>query len=167
MLGSKTALGFSFSLPFPHSLTQNNKLKKSFRGAWVAQSAECLTLAQVMILRFVSSSPTSALEPGAYFRFHVSLSLSLLLPHSCSLIIKATRSSRPYKSNRIIRRGKSKGKDHVHVLGVSAWPWASNSQESSSQLSYWAGLSGATSVHVLETKWSLAPLAVLQSYGSK
>ena len=28
-------------------------------GAWVAQSIECLTLAQVMISQFVGSSPTS------------------------------------------------------------------------------------------------------------
>ena len=30
-----------------------------YGGAWVAQSVECLTLAQVMISQFVSSSPAS------------------------------------------------------------------------------------------------------------
>ena len=34
-------------------------LKKTRRGAWVAQSVERPTSAQVMILRFVGSSPTS------------------------------------------------------------------------------------------------------------
>ena len=43
-----------------------------FRGAWVAQSAKCLTSAQVMISQFVSSSPVSgsvltvqSLEPAS------------------------------------------------------------------------------------------------------
>ena len=33
---------------------------KDFRGAWVAQWAKCPTLAQVMILWFVGSSPVSS-----------------------------------------------------------------------------------------------------------
>ena len=33
--------------------------KSKGRGAWVAQSVKCLTLAQVMISRSVSSSPAS------------------------------------------------------------------------------------------------------------
>ena len=41
------------------SLSQNINIKKNFfRGAWVAQSIEHPTLAQVMISRFVSLSPT-------------------------------------------------------------------------------------------------------------
>ena len=42
------------------------------RGAWMVQSVECLTLAQVMISKLVSSSPTSgsvltaqSLEPAS------------------------------------------------------------------------------------------------------
>ena len=35
-----------------------NRLK-NLRGTWVAQSIECPTSAQVMILQFVSSSPAS------------------------------------------------------------------------------------------------------------
>ena len=45
----------------------------------MAQLAECLTLAQVMILRFMTSSPTSgsagSSESGACFGFCASLSL--------------------------------------------------------------------------------------------
>ena len=58
-------------------------------GAWVAQSVGRLTSAQVMISRFVSSSPASgsadSSEPGACFGFCVSLSLPL--SHSCSLSV--------------------------------------------------------------------------------
>ena len=57
-------------------------LKTEKRGAWVAQSVERPTSAQVMISQFVGSSPTSgsvvtawSLEPGACFGFCVSLSL--------------------------------------------------------------------------------------------
>ena len=35
------------------------------RGAWAAQSVECLTTAQVVILRFVRLSPTSGSVPAA------------------------------------------------------------------------------------------------------
>ena len=69
------------------------------RGALVAQSVMCLTLAQVMILQFVSSSPTAgsvltarSLEPASdsvspslsapsplTLCFSLSLSLSLVL----------------------------------------------------------------------------------------
>ena len=59
--------------------------KKVFdRGAWVAQSVECLTSAQVMILQSISLSPVSgsvltarSLEPVSD---SVSPSLSLTLP---------------------------------------------------------------------------------------
>ena len=57
-------------------------------GAWVAQSVKCLTLAQVMISQFMSSSPTlgcvltaQSLELALD---SMSPSLSLPLPHSCS-----------------------------------------------------------------------------------
>ena len=51
------------------------------------QSVECPTLAQVMILRFVSWSPTSGLLLSAYqhrARFGSSVPLSLPLLHLCS-----------------------------------------------------------------------------------
>ena len=58
-------------------------------GTWVAQSVERPTSAQVMISRFVSSSPASgsvltaqSLEPASD---SVSPSLSLPLPHSRSV----------------------------------------------------------------------------------
>ena len=58
------------------------------RGAWVAQSVERLTLAQVMISGSVSSSPVSgsvltaqSLEPVQI----LCLPLSLALPRSCSV----------------------------------------------------------------------------------
>ena len=65
------------------------KEKQSWRGAWGAQSVKCPTLAQVMISHSLGLAPCRALcchnssEPGACFRFCVSLSLSL--PLSCSL----------------------------------------------------------------------------------
>ena len=53
-----------------HGFFKNTCLK--FRGAWVAQSVERLTLAQVMILQFVGSSPilgsvltAQSLEPAS------------------------------------------------------------------------------------------------------
>ena len=59
------------------------------RGTWVAQSVNRLTSAQVMILRFLSSSPESgsvltawSLEPALD---SVSTSLSLPLPCSYSV----------------------------------------------------------------------------------
>ena len=56
-------------------------------GAWVAQSVDPLTLAQVMISQLVGSSPVSGSvlsEPGSCFRFCVSLSLCLSPAHSVS-----------------------------------------------------------------------------------
>ena len=57
----------------------------------MAQSAECPTSAQVMISRFVSSRPASgsvltarSLEPASD-SVSPSLSVSLSLPHSCSV----------------------------------------------------------------------------------
>ena len=72
------------------SLSQNKyinlKKKKEHRGAWVAYSVKCSTLAQVTISRFVGSSPTSgsvlraqSLEP-ALDSVSPSLSLSLSAP---------------------------------------------------------------------------------------
>ena len=40
-------------------------LNTKMRGAWVAQSVKCLTLAHVMISRFMSLSPVLGSEPGA------------------------------------------------------------------------------------------------------
>ena len=62
-------------------------IKITPRGTWVAQSVKHPTSAQVMISRFVGSSPVSGsvltTQPGACFGFCVSLSLPL--PHSCSV----------------------------------------------------------------------------------
>ena len=49
------------------SLKNKQTFEKKLRGAWVAQLVKCLTLAQVMILQFVSLSPMSG---------------SVLTPHS-------------------------------------------------------------------------------------
>ena len=65
MLSVQSLLGHSLSAPPQLLLTcALSLLKLTFkklveRGAWVAQSVKRLTSAQVMILRFVSSSPTS------------------------------------------------------------------------------------------------------------
>ena len=40
-------------------ITHKSHLKNVFRGTWVAQSVKCVTLAQVMISKFVSLSPAS------------------------------------------------------------------------------------------------------------
>ena len=58
--------------------------KKCFKGTCVAQSVKHLTLAQILISRFVSLSPHIRLhagssEPGACFRYCVSLSVPPLL----------------------------------------------------------------------------------------
>ena len=67
---------------------------KHGRGAWVAQSLKRPTLAQVMISRFVGSSPASgsvltaqSLEPASD-----SVSPSLPLPHSCSVSLSLSLS---------------------------------------------------------------------------
>ena len=64
-------------------------MTKYSRGTWVAQSVEHLTSAQVTISYFMSSSPTlgsvltaQSLESASG---SVSPSLSLPLPHSCSV----------------------------------------------------------------------------------
>ena len=64
-------------------------LKHMNRGAWVAQSVECLTSAQVMISRFVSSSPASdsaCRQLRAWSLLQIlCLSISRPLPCSCSV----------------------------------------------------------------------------------
>ena len=65
-------------------------------GAWVAQSVKRLTLAQVMVSQFVSSSPVlgsvtaQSLEPVSD---SVCVSLSLTLPHSCSVSLSVKNKS--------------------------------------------------------------------------
>ena len=82
----------SLSLPLPHSHSVSVSKIKYIRGAWVVQLVERPTSAQVMISRFVSSSPASgsvltaqSLEPVSD---SLSPSLSLPLPrsytHTCS-----------------------------------------------------------------------------------
>ena len=67
------------------------------RGAWVAQSVERPTLAQVMISQLVSSSPTSgsvltagSLEPSSD-SVSPSLSAPPLFTHSFSLSLKISK----------------------------------------------------------------------------
>ena len=76
-------------------LSEMQQLFKKLGGAWVAQSVERLTLAQVMISQFVSSRPTSgsvltarSLEPASD---SASLSLSAP-PHSCSVSLSLSLS---------------------------------------------------------------------------
>ena len=70
-----------------------------YGGAWVAQSVERLTSAQVMISWSVSLRPVSGsvltaqrLEPA----FRLCLPLSLPLPHSCSLSLWLSKISEVY-----------------------------------------------------------------------
>ena len=87
-------LCLSLSLPLPHlcslSLSLSLSVSKiNIRHAWVAQSVECPTSAQVMISRSMSSSPCAdSSEPGACFRFCVSLSLCPSPTHALSLSLK-------------------------------------------------------------------------------
>ena len=68
--------------------------RHSFRRAWVTQSVEHPTSAQVMISQFVGSSPasgsvpTACSEPEACFRFCVSFSLRPSPAHSLKINIK-------------------------------------------------------------------------------
>ena len=62
------------------------------RGAWVVQLVKRPTLAQVMISRVPGFEPHVGLsahssEPGAYFRFCVSLSLCPIPTHALSLSV--------------------------------------------------------------------------------
>ena len=64
------------------------------RAAWVAQSVECPTSAQVMISQFVSSSPASGSVLAAWSLLGVpflSLSLSLPLPLSHGLCLSQNK----------------------------------------------------------------------------
>ena len=77
----------------PTATQASSPLNFCRRGAWVAQPVERPTSAQVMISRFVSSSPTSgsvltAREPGARFRRCVPPSLPL--PHLCASSLSHT-----------------------------------------------------------------------------
>ena len=81
----------SLTVLVSHSATLAILLNLFLGGTWVAQSVKHPTSAQVMILRFVSSSPASGsvltarrLEPASD-SVSPSLSLSLPLPHSCSV----------------------------------------------------------------------------------
>ena len=73
------------------------EIEMKFWGTWVAQLVKCLTLAQVMISRLVSSSPTSgsvltaqSLEPDFSFCLSLSLCLSICSSptHALSLPLK-------------------------------------------------------------------------------
>ena len=76
----------------PNSTSQRERAGTINRKHWVAQSVKLLTLAQVMISRFMGLSPTSgpvltaqSLEPALDF---VSSSLSAPLPLLLSLSLK-------------------------------------------------------------------------------
>ena len=56
-------------------------------GGWMAQSVKCLSSTQVMISQFMGSSPVHS-EPGACFRFCVSLSLCPSPTHTLCLSLK-------------------------------------------------------------------------------
>ena len=58
----------------------------SFRGAWLAQSVKCLTLAQVVISQFVGSSLVSVSELTARSLEPASDSVSLSA-HLCSVSV--------------------------------------------------------------------------------
>ena len=66
--------------------------KDPVRGAWVVQSVKHLTLAQVMISQFMSSSPTlgSVLTVGSLLGIP-RLPLSLPLPHLCCLCVSQNK----------------------------------------------------------------------------
>ena len=86
------------TLPFPEASEYRDGYLDlnhgSPRGAWVAPSVTHPTSAQVMISRSVSSSPTSGSVPTAQglepASDSVSPSLSLTLPHSCSVSVSKT-----------------------------------------------------------------------------
>ena len=59
-----------------------NKKAVHSGGAWVAQLVKHPTLAQVMILQFLSSSPTTGSLLSVQSLLHTCLPLSLHLPHS-------------------------------------------------------------------------------------
>ena len=65
----------------------------------MAQLVNCPTSTQVMISQFMGLSPISGWEPGACFRFCVSLSLSLPLPCLCtlSLSLSLSKINKPFK----------------------------------------------------------------------
>ena len=83
----------------------NTKYKRSVlrdcstRGAWVAESVKCLTLAQVMIPWFMSLSPDTL---GSVLRVHSLLGilcfpLSLPLPHALSLSVPLSQNKKNLK----------------------------------------------------------------------
>ena len=84
-----------FSYNFLEDFTSKKYIKlfksSSFRGAWVAQSVEHPTSAQVMISWSVGSSPASgsadSSDPGARFQFCVSLCLCPSPVHALSLSV--------------------------------------------------------------------------------
>ena len=89
---SSESVSPSLSLPLPHLLSLCLKINKHFWGSWVAPSVKRPTWAQVIILRFVNSSPVwgsvlmaHSLEPASE---SVSPSLFLPLPHLLSLCLK-------------------------------------------------------------------------------
>ena len=88
-------------------------------GAWVAQSVKCLTLAHVMILRFVGSSPMVGLcaddsEPGACFGFCVSLSLCPSPAHTLSLFLKNEYTLKNKKKKKTWMNLTNVGRRHTH-----------------------------------------------------
>ena len=101
------------------------------RGAWVAQSVKHPTSAQVIILQFVSLSPTSgsvltaqSLEPASH-----SVSPSLSAPHPLTLCLFLSKNKhlkvfflrmKKMKQNLIEMWDTIKCTD-IHVMGVVEW----------------------------------------------
>ena len=65
------------------------------RGAWVAQSVKCLTLAQIIISQFVGSDAMSGSVLTAWSLLQIlCLPLSLALPHLCSVSVSLSKISK-------------------------------------------------------------------------
>ena len=81
----------------------------SYRGAWVVQSVKRLAWAQVMILRFVSSSPATGSVLTAWSLLRIlCLRLSLPLPHLCSVSLSLLKINKLKKKKK--RKPKKKPK---------------------------------------------------------
>ena len=79
---------FSASLKFIHFFSLLIKKENGNQGTWVAQSVECPALVQVVISRFVGSSPSSSLLLSAWSPFGILCPPPFLpLPHSLCVCV--------------------------------------------------------------------------------
>ena len=94
------------------------------RGAWVAQLVECPTSAPVIILQFMSSSPTlgsvltaQSLEPALD-----SVSPSLPLPCSCSVSLPLSKINKHLKKFKTIKiKINDRTEQNKHKLKRGVW----------------------------------------------